>query len=529
MKHLIILLFSASFLLMTSCNGDLNEVVYSDVKEETYTYTNIYQAAGIVYADLRNLWGHRTFYALQETSSDEMVMPANSSGWDDGGIYKRIHLHTWNSENPQLNNLWNTLYSGIINCNRVIPLLEADKVPFPEGVTKAAMTAEIRTARAFYYWLIMDNFGDAAFLTKTSKELPPKASCKEIYNFAVTELNASLPSLSEDNNQLMYGRFNKWAAKSLLANIYLNANIYIGVPKWAEAVAQCDDIINSGKYMLEANYRDVFKTENENSKEIIFAIPFNETTAKGLFIQLFSWPAALKAKVNMLASPWGSGSAMGIPQFIDTYDSNDQRLSDSWLSGPQYAVDDKTPLLGTYDQAGQPINFTKNLPDGLHTKETEGYRMKKFEVRIGSMANLANDFPFFRYAEILMIKAECLLRTGDQEAAAQLVTAVRRRNFKANPSLAVVTGEQLMANSSYKYGYVENYKIVDPGDASPVRYGRMLDELGWEFAWEAHRRRDNIRFGVFTKKSWLSHKPNGEERIKFLIPQQAVNSNPNLK
>lgn len=160
---------------------------------------------------------------------------------------------------------------------------------------------------------------------------------------------------------------------------------------------------------------------------------------------------------------------------------------------------------------------------------SEGYRLNKFEVRVGTMSDLANDFPFFRYAEILMIKAECLLRTSDKEAAAQLVTTVRQRAFKANPDMATVTGDQLMANSSYKYGYVENYKVVDFGDTSPVMFGRMLDELGWEFAWEAHRRRDDIRFGVFTKKSWLSHKPNGDERIKFLIPQQAVNSNPNLK
>jgi len=518
------LLFSA-----LGCNKDLNEVVFSDVTEQTYNYTNVYQATGIVYANMRNLWGHTNYYGLQETSSDEIVMPANASGWDDGGIYKRIHLHTWNSENPQMNDMWNALYPGVTNSNRIIELLEADKVPFPAGVTKESMVAEMRVARAFFYWLILDNFGDAAFVTTTAKDLPPKGSRKEIYDFVVAEINAAIPSLSEDNNQLMYGRFNKWAAKALLANVYLNANVYTGEAKWSDAITQCNDIIGSGKYSLETNYRDIFKANNEGSNEIVFAIPFNENTGGGFFTQMFSWHGALKGKENMQATPWGSGSAMGVSQFIDTYRPEDGRLADSWLYGPQVALDGVTKLLGSYDQAGKQLNFTKDLPDGLYTSEFEGYRMNKFEVKVGAKNNLDNDFPFFRYAEVLLIKAECMLRTGDKNGAAQLVTSVRQRAFKNNPSLATVTGDQLEANTVYKYGYVENYKVVDAGDASAVQYGRMLDELGWEFAWEAHRRRDDIRFGVFTKKSWLSHKPNGDDRKTFLIPQQAINSNPNLQ
>lgn len=525
-KHLS--LYILLFFLM-SCNKDLNEKVFSDITEQTYNYTDVYQAIGIVYANMRNFWGHTNYYGLQETSSDEVVMPANASGWDDGGIYKRIHLHTWNSENPQMNQMWNSFYTGVINSNRIIELLEADKVPFPAGISKESIVAEVRVARAFFYWLILDNFGDAALITNTSKELPSKATRKTIYDFVVTEIKEALPSLSDDNNKLMYGRFNKWAAKALLANVFLNANIYAGEPKWEDAITQCDDIINSGKYTLETNYRDIFKTNNENSSEIIFAIPLNENTGTGFFVEMFSWHGALKGKVNMQATPWGSGSAMGVSQFIDTYNINDQRLSDSWLFGPQFGIDGTTPLLGSYDQAGKQVNFTKDLPDGLYTGEFEGYRMNKYEVKVGAKSNLDNDFPFFRYAEVLMIKAECLLRTGDKDQAALLVSTVRQRAFKANPALATVTGDELNGNTVYKYGYVEDYQMVDPGDNSPVQYGRMLDELGWEFAWEAHRRRDNIRFGVFTKKSWLSHKPNGDNRITFLIPQQAINSNPNLK
>ena len=218
---------------------------------------------------------------------------------------------------------------------------------------------------------------------------------------------------------------------------------------------------------------------------------------------------------------------MGVSQFIDTYNVEDSRLADSWLMGQQLAADGSI-LYGTYDKMGEPLIYTKDLPDGNYTSEMEGYRMNKFEVAKGSQSSSGTDVPIFRYAEILMMKAECLLRSGKSGAGA-LVTEVRKRAFKNNPELATVTDAQLRENSSYQYGTVQNYKIVDKGNTDPVEFGRMYDELGWEFAWEMHRRRDAIRFGVFTKKSWLSHKPQGDYRTVFPIPEKVLTSNPNLE
>ena len=154
--------------------------------------------------------------------------------------------------------------------------------------------------------------------------------------------------------------------------------------------------------------------------------------------------------------------------------------------------------------------------------------MNKYEVLPQGQTHSDTDIPFYRYAEVLLMKAECLLRTN-QAGAGALVTQVRQRAFKENPELATVTDAQLAGNTCSEYGYVENYKIVYKGDASPVQYGRMYDELGWEFAWEMHRRRDAIRFGIYTKKSWLSHKPEGDYRSVFPIPEKVLTSNPNLE
>lgn len=528
MRQKLYLSFSVIALLTLSCNNNLDEKVYSELTEESYTYTNASQAIGIAYANMRGMLSHTNYYMSQESTSDAIVMPANASGWDDGGIYRRMHLHSWNSENVQLSSMWNTYYTGVINSNRLIEQLEAGKIPPSSSETQEGLVAEVRTIRAFFYWLLLDNFGDVPLITTRTDELPEKTNRKEIFQFVVQELTEAIPHLQEDRSNKYYGRFNKWAGKTLLANLYLNAEVYTGESKWNEAIKECDDIIASGKYQLESGLREAFKTNNEGSPEIIFAIPFDENRAGGFSVHMFSLHGSLKGKFNMQATPWGSGSAMGVSQFIDTYDQDDERLSSFWMIGPQFATDGVTPLLGSYDQGGKPISFSKDLPDGVYTGEAEGYRMNKFEVKVGAMGSLSNDFPFFRYAEVLLIKAECLLRTGKNEEAAALVTQVRQRAFKNKPAKAIVTGGELTTNTRYKYGYVENYKIVDQGDQSPVVFGRMLDELGWEFAWESHRRRDMIRFGVYTTKSWLSHKPAGQMRSVFPLPQIAINSNPRL-
>jgi starch-binding outer membrane protein, SusD/RagB family len=125
-----------------------------------------------------------------------------------------------------------------------------------------------------------------------------------------------------------------------------------------------------------------------------------------------------------------------------------------------------------------------------------------------------------------MMKAECLLRTGQAAQAAVIVTQVRQRAFKNTAAKATVTGAQLTANTKYKYGSVDNYVISEPGDQAPVEFGGFYDELGYEFACEWGRRRDMIRFGTYSTKSWLSHKPQGPKVNLFPIPQSFLDANP---
>jgi len=136
-----------------------------------------------------------------------------------------------------------------------------------------------------------------------------------------------------------------------------------------------------------------------------------------------------------------------------------------------------------------------------------------------------------------MMKAEALLRTGQADAAAAIVTQVRQRDFPSDPAKATVTGAQLTQGSSYNYGWSDKDGVVKDGPGgtptlnggADVKFGRFLDELGWEFAAEGHRRSDMIRFGVFTTKTWFNHVPLGAYHALFAIPSGALNTNTNLQ
>lgn len=513
---------------MTAC-WDLDENVYSEITEDTYNYEvgDATKIVGSSYATLREFAGFYTYY-MQEICTDELVQPANSAGWDDGGVFRRMHLHTWNAEQTHVDDYWRTCYTGILLANRAIQQLSKDDFPVGESENKSGLIAESRALRAFYYWYILDNFGDAPLVTTPSSDLPGKTLRTDIYDFVVKELSECTNDLPEKKDASNYGRFTKWGAKALMANILLNAEVYTATPQWEACAGVCTEIINSGQYQLDMNYLDPFKVYNENSLENIFVIPFDNIYAKGFEIYKASLHAANQATYSLQDSPWGPGSVKAPPQFIDTYDANDERLNQMWLSGSQYAMDG-TPLEGSYDMLNKPLVFVNSMPDGVFTGEADGLRSVKYEVEIGAKTFMNNDFVLFRLTQVYMMKAECLLRTGDAEGAARIVTQVRQRAFKKNPEKATVTGNELKQPSKYVYGTVDKYVLTPQNIKYPEQFGRFYDELGWEFVGETMRRRDMIRFGHFTKAQWLSHKPNGDHRVVFPIPQQTVDANPQLE
>lgn len=539
MKRIILAISLVCALAAASCT-DLTEKVYSSLTQSSYQYSasDLRATIDACYAPMRSYIDHGSLWAMDCTSSDEIVMPPNSTGWDDGGIYRRMHYHTWNSEQSHVNSAWGTTWQGIGLCNSLIAQFNNDELHLDAATNEKAI-AEVKALRAYYYSIIVDNWGDAPLVTEPTQDLPVNATRADIYNFVVTELAENLDKLSDEVGGAQYGHFNKWAAKMLLAKMYLNAGVYVGSPEWKKAENLCDEIINSHKFALQDNFKDNFKDDDgfsQSNNEIIFTIPFDQSLAS-YSMYFFSWGAPVKGAFNTSGTPWGSGSAMGIPQFIDTYDPDDCRLADSWLMGQIREYKDGVPnsgdeILCIYDAIDgtyPPLCYVNEVRSGHFTLEWEGYRMKKFEVPAGTNG-MGCDFPIFRYAEVLLMKAECMLRQGTAGAAAY-VNQVRARAFKNAPAKAEVTDDDLKANSQYKYyAYAEDYaKTTTPGDQTPVEFGGLYDEYGWEFAWEMGVRTRMIRFGTYTTKNWLSHEAKGAYTALFPIPFSAITANPNLE
>jgi len=510
---------------MSSCTN-LEEEVFSEVLSTSFkpTERDLPNILAPVYASFRSLmFGWQGYFDLQEEPADAIVTPVRPNGWDDAGTYRRMHQHNWNSEQWQPTNTWNQAYASITRANRVIAQIEDGDIPLPDAAGKAAI-AELRAARALAYYLLLDNHANVPIVTDyRDVSLPQQRTRKEVYDFIVKELN-EISSLLATDVAGTYGRMNKWAAKALLAKVYLNAEVYTGTAQWDAVIKESDEIINSNSYVLDANYSDVFSSTNHNSKEIIFAVPYDEIYGQGSQIHMKTLDPLSRLVYNMSAGPWGGNCA--VPQFIDTYDTEDSRLKDSWIQGPQYHA-----VTGALV-----IDYQKAVPgiggDGTVAASNSGFRIGKYKIKQGATNNLDNDYPMFRYADVLMMKAEALLRKGDANGAAALVTQVRQRAFKATPAKAAVKGEDLLKGSVYQYGWQEKNGTVGVSNGgADIKYGRFLDELGWEFAAEAHRRQDLIRFGVFQTKSWFNHNPHAQAQTRtiFPIPLGELTKNPNLK
>lgn len=527
----------------TSCTDFKNDSYGKVISEEYMPKTEadisyVVNAAYVHWRETMLLWNG--VVRSQELCADQDVIPARQGiGWVDGYIYKRWHQHTWTSEDEGVREGWSRTYAGINTCNRILSQIEEGRLEMAADIEEN-IVAELKVLRASYYYILVDLYGNVPIVTDfKDTSLPTQSTRKQVFDFVIKELNDNIDKLSETPRGYYYGRFNKWAAHTLLAKMYLNAKIWAEKSSWTDCAEElqlcidhCDKIIEfagqSGEYELEVNQKNVFVTRNEGSKEIIFALPFDNiyvTDWNAFDFHMYTLAPENQVTYKLLHRPWGGVCA--IPQFIDSFDPDDTRLETNFIYGPQYtSLTGREPLMRSDDQEKQLI-YVKEVPSIDQSDVADGYRWGKFEYEEGTTNVLSNDFPLFRYADILMMKAEALLRLG-HSGAGQLVKKVRERAFRNTPEKATVTDADLQKGSVYNYGRRDTDKTSQEG-GDDIRFGRFLDELGWEFTQEGRRRQDMIRFDVFTKKSWFSHDPSEEYRNLYPIPNSAILTNSNLK
>lgn len=517
----------------TACTGLLHDS-YGQVVSKDYVpktekdISYLVNAAYIPWRETLLQWNG--VVRSQELCADQDVMPARDGiGWVDGYIYKRWHQHVWTSEDDEVIQGWERTYNGVNTCNRLLSQIE-DNIIKVEGEAKEKLIAELKVLRASYYYILVDLYGNVPIVTDfKDTSLPKQSTRKEVYDFIVKEISDNISLLSDAPRGYYYGRFNQWAAHTLLAKVYLNAEVWSGTAQWQECINECNKVIEyaeqSGEYALEGNQKDIFITKNENSKEIIFALPFDEIYVTGwndFDFHMYTLAPENQDTYQLTARPWGGVCA--IPQFIESFHSDDSRMKDNYIQGQQY-TNSGDILKRSID--GKPLIYAVGVPSIDQSDVDDGFRWGKFEYAAGSTNRLSNDWPLLRYADVLMMKAESLMRLG-QPGAGALVSQVRARAFKSNPAEAQVTDAELTRGSVYDYGRRDSYKTVHEGGAN-IQYGRFMDELGWEFCQEGRRRQDMIRFGTFTTLSWFSHDKSDVNKNLYPIPNKAMLTNSNLK
>ena len=545
-KTTLVSAFAACTISFSSCT-DLSETLYSEIAAEEYEFTDRdYQAMfAPVYSSLRDMyWGWYSMADIMDQSSDVWCIPYRIGiGWGD--LYVSLHKHQFHSQIAHFSVAWDRAFKGINNCNK---LLDDPKIKEDEKTS-----SQLRAYRAMYYYLLFDLFRNVPLDTQFAHEdgwLPEQASTQEMWDFLISELNDIKGKCGNDN---IMGKINNYAVNMMLAKLYLNHNAYFrganelgyndSDKSWyGKCIDELNEIINSGVYSLSNNYLDNFKEDISTSPEIIFGIPFEMNYASGNYMASMWMHEAGRATWEF--NSWATGGAAVLPQFLDTYEEGDNRFDDCWLYGPQYKLNGDPIYVD-----GEHMTYTKELHsiDNPGCYPFESYRLVKYEILSGDYASNYDDVPFFRYADVLLMKAECLLRLGgyngeSEQVAADLVTQVRARNFD-DPAKATVTVAKLKGGSCYNYGHRENQGkmgeedkwIITEEGGDDIILGGLLDELAWEFVAEHHRRQDLGRFkmadgrNVYTGKSWFSKDAHTFNYDAFPIPKSALDANMKLK
>lgn len=486
------ILYTLVIILGFGCTK-LDEELYDKIPGELYP-ENENQIANLsvdCYAKLKPLCDDEGWWFLaQEISGDGLCGPTRDADWFDGGKWVNVHKHSWSNDDESVNVMWDKFWVGITTCNQTLDMMR--ELP-PSAEIKAKMY-EVEVVRSFYYYLLMDNYGDAPYLTSAvnAPDKPYKIKREAIYDSLVTTVEGALSSLKPINNSYLATRYMGFA---LLSKLYLNAEVYKGTPEWQMAGQYIDSVL-AGPYNLASDVLAPFVTSNEDSPEIIFAIPYDENNFEGFRLHMRTLHYQHNLKYNMTVGPW-NGFAV-VPDFFDTYEENDLRKEGYHIFGPQFDTQGN-PIIDGETQTPLVIDpylpaLTMTAADYTPTQiRMSGARIGKYEIKMGAKENLSNDFPLFRLTDFYLMKAEVEIRLGN--SGDEWIDPIRER--------------------------------ADVDSFGSATLEDLLAERGRELYCEGHRRQDLIRFGKFNDEWW--EKPAGTSADEtFPIPKWATDANSNL-
>ena len=534
-KYIYYPLLSICMMLSLSSCGFLDEDPKDQIPESEAqkTLQSIY--LNYVASLYTNIGGYENSQGLQGTTrgiydfntltTDEAMIPTRGGDWYDGGLWQRLYLHSWGVSDQYVRAVWEYLYKVVILSNESIEVLEANKHRF-DTQTVDRYIAEVRAFRALYYYHLLDLFARVPITTSSTipiREIKQNER-KEVFDFVFKELSEALPLLSNDHSNRLgeyYGRITQPVAYFILAKLMLNAEIYTDndwtdgnrpdgsslhfdidgqqYNVWEAVIYYCDHIARF-RYQLSPDYEDNFAVFNESSTENIFVIPMDKRSYTNQMQYLFRSLHYNHSQALGFSSENGTSATIHALE-VNGYGASevDPRFEMNYYAGLVYDLNGnvvKTDL--GKDLEYYPWEIRLDLSGSVYEK-TAGARMKKYEIDKTNIKDgklIDNDIVLFRYADVLLMKAEAKVRNREN-------------------------GDAEMNEVRLRVGVHERTATLET----------LLDERLLELAWEGWRRQDLIRFDKYHTSYDQRPQLAGEENrftTVFPIPQSILELNPNL-
>lgn len=502
-------LYLMMVLAATVACTNLDEEIYSQIAKENFftSEEQFVKYSARAYSSLQHWGTEKSLWTFNIQITNEVCTPVNpNGGWWDDGRYNEVHVHSIPSSNRLLEMAWEYWTNGVTACNDVLDTFDSVEKSFD---AKDRVIAEMKVLRAYFYLCGMDGWGSVPFsVSKKEKDYPPKKDRQFLFDFIQKEILDNIDKLQVEPTQEYYGRITRGTADAILAKLYLNAEKWIGKPMWQEAEAVCKDVIDAGNYQIVSRYKDNFDVYNENCPEQMLAIPYSTVYTKNdhhaFLIYMSTLPADLCKPFGINAEAWDG--LCGEPDFLASYNPADTRKADTWIYGQMYDKDGN-PL--EYAE-GVPYIIDPDMPESVYGKDArrtalQGARIGKWTYQsdgrlTGGQVGMENDFFLIRYADVVLMYVEALVRQGKEAQAAQVEDF---RKIRQRAGLAPMTAAEL-----------------------------TLDNLYWEraheLAIEGWQRQDMIRFDKYLE-AWWAKPEKTESDLLLPIPKSAVAANPNLK
>jgi hypothetical protein len=461
----------------------------------------------------------RGLYDLNVFTADEAVLPTRGADWYDGGLWVNLYQHQWTATNDLVKSAWDYLYRVVGKCNISIDKMQSILDQNPDNIYLPQYIAEVKAIRAMYYYYLLDNFARVPIVTSSATEIKDvkQSDRSEVFTFVKDELQAAVPELKSAfsaSTGEYYGRVTKAVAYYLLAKLALNAQVYAdndwedngGVPNgstsftvdgtdmgaWKATIHYCDLIAAEG-YKLNNSYSANFSVENENSPENIFVIPMDPTSYSARNMN------CVRTRHYAHGQAWGQDGWNGSAATTDLLavfreGGEDPRLEMCFFTGKVQGPDGSEVMDGDVPLEYKPDAIKLNTTNEA-TEKTAGARWKKYEFDPSAQAAgqlVHNDYVLYRYADVLLMKSEAMVRDG-QDGDAPLKEVRDRVGASTRPAT--------LAN--------------------------ILKERMLELSWEGFRRQDLIRFGQYNK-AVMDRPASDPYRKVFPIPFAVVELNTNL-